>query len=289
MERYFIKFPTLTYSNTQCRDITRRVVMLDDLKQNPSLYHKYTIKAGLRADLIADSYYEDSMLDWMIFLNNGIVDPYYGWYLDDIEFEEYIKKKYGSVENAMKKIIYFRLNWPDDDTELSPSYYENTLPDVLKKYYSPNFNLNNKIVSYTRKKEDIITNTNKLLQFDISIDSGNSYVVGEIVDIYNNALSEVVGVCEVVYSNTSYVKVHHIGGNTSPTNKLVGENSNTHSTITTTTVLYENLPDDEAVFWGPVYYYEYEVEKNEANKNIRLLDKSYAMEVSEKLRVAIKA
>jgi hypothetical protein len=288
MERYFIKFPTLTYANTECKDITRRVVLENVLQKNPSLYHKYTISQGLRPDMLSASYYEDSYLDWLIYLNNGIVDPYYGWYLETDDFDQFIKKKYGSTEQAMKKVAYFQLNWPTDDKEITPSFYENNLPDTLKKYYVPVFNVNNRIVSYVRKQEDVVTNTNRILHFDVTVNSGNGFVVGEIIDINNNALSEVVGVCEVVFANTSVVKAQHIGGNTAPTNKLVGENSNTIATITNTDIRANNIPDDEYVYWSPVYYYEYENEKNEKNKNIRLLDTGFAMEVAEQLRVALK-
>jgi len=288
MERYFIKFPTLTYANTECRDITRRVVTEASLQKNPSLYHKYTITEGLRPDTLSFSYYDDSYLDWLIYLNNGIVDPYYGWYLDMDDFEKFIVKKYGSAEKAMKKVVYFQLNWPNDEKEISPSFYENNLPSVLKKYFVPVFNVNNRIISYVRKQEDVVTNTNRLVHFDVTITSGNGFTVGEIVDINNNALSEVVGVCEVVFANTTVVKAQHIGGNTSPTNKLVGEDSNTYATITNTDILANNISDEEYVYWAPVYYYEYEVEKNEKNKNIRVLDTGFAMEVSEQLRVALK-
>lgn len=288
MERYFIKFPEMNYANTQCKNITKRVTMEDKLKLNPSLYHRYTISETERADLLAQSYYEDSYYDWLVYLNNGIVDPYYGWYMDTYDFNNYIIKKYGSAEQAQKKIKYYQLNWPTNDVELTPSYYENNLPDHLKKYYDPVFSMQNKIISYKRKKEDIVTNTNKLLEFSIGSVTGDGFETGEIIDIYNSTLSTVVGGCEVVFANTTHLKVHHISGNTSATNKVLGETSNTLATITQSDILVENLPDDEAVYWSPVYYYDYELEKNEMNKNIRLLDSSFSLEIAEELRIILK-
>lgn len=289
MERYFIKFPTFKYANTDCVDITKRVTMQESLQLNPSLYHRYTTREGERADLVADSYYQDSYYDWLIYLNNAIVDPYYGWYLDYYEFNKFIEKKYGSVELAQKKIAYYQLNWPTSEVEISPSFYENNLPDALKKYYEPNFTPQNKILSYSRKRDNTVTNTNKLLQFSLSFITGNSFTKGEVIDIYNSAGSEIVGGCEVVFANSTTMKVHHISGNTSPSNKVRGETSNSYANIVTTTVLYENLPDDEAAYWSPVYYYEYEQEKNEKNKNIRLLDSNFAIDVAEELRVTLKS
>lgn len=278
----------MTYANTLCKDITRRVTMEDKLKLNPSLYHRYTIGETERADLLAHSYYEDSYYDWLIYLNNGIVDPYYGWYMDMYDFNNYILKKYGSIEQAQKRIKYYQLNWPTNDVELTPSYYENNLPDHLKKYYDPIFNTQNKIISYRRKKDDIVTNTNKLLQFAVGSVTGNGFVKGEIIDIYNSTLSSVIGGCEVVFANTTTLKVHHISGNTNSTNKVLGETSNTLATITQSDILIENLPDDEAVYWSPIYYYDYELEKNEKNKNIRLIDSSFSLDIAEELRVILK-
>jgi hypothetical protein len=263
--------------------------MSEGLDLNPSLYHRYTTSEGERPDLLADSYYQDSYYDWLIYLNNAIVDPYYGWYLESFEFNAFIQKKYGSIENAQKKIIYYQLNWPTNDVEISPSYYENNLPDEMKKYYEPNFTTQNKILSYSRKREDIITNTNKLLDFTLTFINGNTFTKGEILDIYNPAGSTIVGGAEVVFANTTHIKVHHISGNTSATNKVRGETSNSYATITASTLLYENLPDDEAVYWSPVYYYEYEQEKNEKNKNIRLLDSNFALDLAEELRVILKS
>lgn len=287
-ERYFIKFPTFTYSNTECRNITRRVTMEESIKLNPSLYHKYTVFEGERADLLADSYYQDSYYDWLLYLNNGIIDPYYGWNIDDYDFNNFIVKKYGSIENAQKKIVYYQLNWPTNDVEITPSFYENNLPEQLKKYYSPNFSGQGKIVSYSRKRDDIITNTNKLLNFTVSSVTGNGFIRDEIIDIYNSSMSQIIGGAQVTFSNSTVVMVQNISGNTSPTNKILGETSNTLATITDTDILQENLTDDEAVYWSPVYYYEYEQEKNEKNKNVQILDSTFSLEVAEELRGILK-
>lgn len=287
-ERYFIKFPNTVYANVQCKNITLRPVLSNKLDSTPNLFYKYTLQTGARADIIASNYYNDPYYEWLIYLNNKVIDPYYGWYLNDYDFNQFIAKKYGSVEYAQKKIIYYQLNWTTDDAEISPSYYNTTLPDVLKKYYTHILGLSDKIIGYKRRQADVISNTNKLLHFDVTITSGNGYSVGEIIDIQNPAMSQVIGGGEVVFANSTVVKIKNISGNTSPTNKIVGESTNTISTITNTDILYENLVDEEAVYWSPVYYYEYEVDKNEQNKNIRLLHDNYALEAAEELRTILK-
>ena len=126
-ERYFAKFPTIEYANTKCVNITKRPTLAQELENNPTIFHKYTLKTGARPDVIAENYYEDPFYDWLIFLNNKIIDPYYGWYLNDYDFNNFIKIKYGSNEVAQKKIIHYQLNWPTTDLEITASFYNNNL------------------------------------------------------------------------------------------------------------------------------------------------------------------
>ena len=289
-EKYFIKFPTIEYSNTFCKNITRRVVVEKKYNTDPSDYHDYTLEKEIRSDYFSERYYDDPYMEWIVYLDNKIIDPYYGWYLTTEEFNNFIVKKYGSIETAQKKIKYYQLNWPIDSNEISKSYYDNNLPSVLKKYYTPNYADNARILSYIRKRDDFIVNTNKIIDISITNTTGNGFIVGEIVDIKTPSLANTIGGGEVVFANTTVVRLKNISGNTAATNKLVGESSNTTSTISTSQILpgSENLNDEEYVYWSPVYYYEYEQEKNELNKNIRVIDKKFSLEISENLRVALK-
>lgn len=374
-ERYFFRFPQIQYSNTECLNLSRRVVLEDNILKNPSVFHKVTVGPGYRSDLLAEDYYNDSFYDWLIYLNNKVIDPYYGWYMDQNAFEAFIVKKYGSSEEAQRRVAYYQLNWPIDVTEITPSFYENTLPKELKKYFSPNFNQAAKIVSYSRKKEDIVTNTNKLIQF--GVENGNGFVKGEYVYIKTPSLANTIGSCECVLANSSAIKIQHIAGNSgsfvvtkqinpstdingstetisipnntfanndivryytgssntvigglannqsyyvvnassvgfklattrggSPINistgsnesghyfrwgaVLVGAKSNTQTIITEQTTLYSNISDSEAVYWEPIYYYDLEQEKNEKNKNVKVIDKQYALSIAEEFRATMR-
>src|SRR5690606_25669681 len=62
------------------------------------------------ADTIAYKYYNDVTLDWVIFLINQIFDPFFQWPLSYQEFNEFIVKKYGSIENAMNTTFkYYKI------------------------------------------------------------------------------------------------------------------------------------------------------------------------------------
>ena len=124
-ERYFQKFQLINYANTIAVNITQRSVVLNSVYSNPSLYYLYNIKPHERPDTIADEYYQDQYMSWILYLTNKMVDPYYDWNLDQDTFDAFIIKKYGSYENASSKITYFRNNWYTQPQQLSVSQYTN--------------------------------------------------------------------------------------------------------------------------------------------------------------------
>jgi hypothetical protein len=283
-ERYFERLPTISYSNTVCRDISRRVVLNQGIMNNASLFYPYELREGLRADVLAHAYYDDSYLDWLIYHTNGIVDPYYGWYLNNEEFNSLIETKYGSLENANQRIFHYQSNWASDDQEILPDHFVN-LPDKIKKYYIPNYGYNTRIISYKRRNEDWIMNTNKIFQITLS-DVTGSFEKTDLVRVLNED-EEIVGRAEIedLYDNVIIIK--NISGSFETLHSILSNNAS--SQIVSTLTLVENITDDEYVFWEPVSYYEYEREKNEQKKLIHLLDANHALDISEQFRKSMKS
>ena len=280
---YFEKFPVIVYSNTACLDISRRVKLSDKTRNAMSAFYPFEIESGMRSDILSYGYYQNPYPDWLIYLSNGIIDPYYGWYLSGEDFEAYIVKKYGSIEAALKRVKYYRLNWVEDDVEITPSYYDNHLPNALKKYYSPRFGVETRISSYMRRREEWVTNTNRITQLTVE-DEG--FEAGELCQIKSGPIQ--VGSAEIVSVSNTIVTIQHVSGNTSANNNLYGETSNTTSAITHSLTLVENITEDEYVYWTPVTVFDWEMDKNEKNKFIQLLDPSYSLTVSEELRLSLK-
>lgn len=281
MENYFTKFPTTIYNNITCADITRRVKIVDQYLRIPNSYYEYEIQNYERPDLLADLYYNDSYYDWLIYLTNNVTDPFYEWYLTDEQFNQYIKDKYGSIELAIKQTKFYRNNWYNDSNEITTSYFNNTLANPLKKYYTPNFSNNIKILSYRRKAEDWTMNTNKIMLWNVTYTSGNSFTNGEIIDIKYN--SEVIGGAEIITSNTTSVTFQHVSGVTNSSVYIVGETSNSRANLTSLYNLHENITENENVFWERVSVYDYEYEMNEVKKHIKLMESSYALPIAEKM------
>ncbi len=289
MEGLFNKYPSFFYNGVAALDITRRV-KISDISRGATLFYPLVLTAGIRHDTLADAYYEDGTLDWLIFLANDIIDPYYQWYLDEREFNDYITDKYGTHEFAIEKTKFWRHNWGTSEAEISPSYYENTLPLDWKQYYSPIYGPAEVVVAYRRKPEDWIQATNEILQYEITYTSGNAFSNGEILDI--KFATEITGGAEVIVSNSSTLMIHHTQGNTVANSThiltMVGETSNTQATANAVTVLAAVVTNADSTFWSRVSFFDWENEQNEKRKHLQILDKRFSLEAAEQFRIKLQ-
>ncbi len=286
MENYFSKFPTIQYNGKTVTDITRRVRIVDSFHRIPTAYYRYEITNGDRPDNIAYYLYEDPSLAWILYLSQNLTDPYYDWYLSEEQLNSLIIEKYGTYETAVNKIAFYRSNWTNDDTELSNSYYENHLEPTLKKYWSPVFGEETRVIAYKRNREDIVMNTNKIIS--LTVEDSSLASNGEIMDFKTDS-NETVGRCEVLkLANSTTIMIQHVSGTVNTSVLGVGRESNTEIAISEVNTLIENISNDEAVYWESVSYFDVETERNEKNKIINLLQPEYTLSLAESLRQKLK-
>jgi hypothetical protein len=286
-ENYFSKLPVFTYSNTACVDITRRTIIANTIQQDLFAYFPYELKGHQRPDTIAERYYKDPSMNWLVYLSNKVVDPYYSFPLDETSFASYINGKYQNFANAQQLILFWRMNWSGStDDQITPGFYETSIPEPLKKYYEAVYGEETRIVFYRRRREDWKASTNMMIYFNISNTSG-SFLPNEVVKLTLPPANTVLSNSYVTFSNTTQVTTQHVMGNVSSnaTNMyLRGMTSNTTANVTSIVHITNNISQAEMVYWAPVYAYDYEVEQNEQKKFIRLIDSKYSMPVAEKLR-----
>ena len=114
MAFYFRPFPKVEYDLKKnnlpllLTNVTARYKIRDVLKDKVAIYYDYIIKDSDRPDLIAYKYYDDETLDWLIYLVNDIIDPYYDWPLQQDAFEKYMRTLYGSVSAAKATVFEYR-------------------------------------------------------------------------------------------------------------------------------------------------------------------------------------
>ena len=278
MDTYFSKFPKIYYSNTLCVDIARRVKIDDneDIQGNLNHYYPYELVHHMRPDHIAEYYYKDAEQDWLIYLTNKIIDPYYGWYLTDLQFNTLITEKYGSAQIAQRSIAYYVNNWYADQDQISTAMYDNTIEKRLRKFYEPVWGAGQNILSYKRKALDTCVETNQILRYKVVTSSG-TFANNEPVDLYETGL--LVGQGMVAAVNSTYLTVQSVSGNvvanSSVTKTIIGLSSSANMTSNSYTVVITNIPADETIYYSPVTYYDLEIEANEQKKNINLIGAGY--------------
>jgi hypothetical protein len=308
-EKYFDKFPLISYNGQVVVNITERTSIRDNVLKNPYVFYPYDLQNNERPDQISDVQYNDEYLSWLVYLSNGITDPYYDWHMDDDTFFQYLTQKYGSIELIQQQVAFYRNNWYNDTAPITASQY-NSLPDIsrvdvngkifidtAKKYFVQDQIVNNVPITYARKRIDDRLVTNRIIRYDVT--TGNSaFTENEIVRVnlaYANSGTHHLsaGQGQVVVSNSSSVTIQstsgyvreYPGGYTPTSGSFIygtqsGSNCSVSSTITS---LANNISLAETIYWEPVTVYDYEVEKNTINKTIRMLDPSFTQVVSDQL------
>ena len=99
---YFEKFPLYEYDlqdneqQTLITDILRRVNLRANVAANTQVFDFYTVKEGEQPDIVADKYYGDPELHWLIVTVNNITSRY-DWPLDAVALADFVSDKYSNV------------------------------------------------------------------------------------------------------------------------------------------------------------------------------------------------
>ena len=207
MTEYFKKLPIVNYNGSVARNLLARARFNQRVQNFYSAFYPYTVQEGERMEHIAYSYYDDVNLEWLIYFANDIVDPFYGVTLSDENFLAFIKKKYGSLRAAQRKILFYRNNWPLDDQILTTAAY-NALTSGQKKYWNPVIAFNGEITGYDRKQIDYEVSTNKNESVSFTTTSNGTFTVGERV--YQDDDED--SFAFVTWANSSVMDFQHVNG-----------------------------------------------------------------------------
>ena len=104
--QYFQKYPLAAFTLDEYQsmqvlpDLTVRSKFLANIVTNASNYDEYDIVSGETPEITADKFYGDSGLHWIILQTNGILDPRFGWPLDQFDLKKFTNAKYGNVTST---------------------------------------------------------------------------------------------------------------------------------------------------------------------------------------------
>lgn len=100
---YFKSFPYTYYSQDDrstvqlITNITTRVVLSDEVKNNLSIYDEYDIRDGETPEIVADRFYSNPQLHWIILHTNEILDARFEWPQTSANLVKYIEGKYNNT------------------------------------------------------------------------------------------------------------------------------------------------------------------------------------------------
>jgi hypothetical protein len=265
MGRYFDRFPLVNYDGVPAKNLLSKVDFTQEAMRDIYSNFDYVLEPGMnRPDMVSYSYYDSSQYDWLIYLANGMIDPYHDFYMSTEDFQAFIIGKYGSLEIARNTTLFYRNDWASDESIISPEIYE-SLEAPIRKYWKPIMDSSFKIAGYDRVKEDWIIATNKIISLkltDASVLVGADIVYQTSTDTYASIMS--------IDLDTNIVQVQHVSG--------MFEADGT-DTIEEVVVLQQTISDAEAAFWSPVSAYEYEEEKNELKRYVNIIKRTYLPDV----------
>lgn len=111
MASYFRQVPDFEYVNRDSdgknigdflvvKNLFKRIEIRQDILQNLAFFTEYKIVGDDRPDNVAFDVYDDETLDWVVLLSNNIINIQTEWPLTQAAFDEFLVKKYGSIENT---------------------------------------------------------------------------------------------------------------------------------------------------------------------------------------------
>jgi len=109
---YFRELPNLEYQSflsdsissqdyVKVKNLFRRNKLRTDLEGVFTLFEKYEIMEGARPDTVAEEFYGDAELDWVVLMTAGIINVRNEWPLRNQELNMYAESKYGTDLNSV--------------------------------------------------------------------------------------------------------------------------------------------------------------------------------------------
>jgi hypothetical protein len=272
---YFNKLPIINYNGQLAKNLLARAKLSDETRANKLVFQRYTMNELDRVDVLSNYYYDNPGYSWLVWFSNDVIDPYYDMPLSEYDFIKFIENKYGSTEIAMRKTMFYRLNWAGFDQFLTPQQFNSLGKN--KKYYRPVLDANLIPVQYVINENDYVVSTNRVQSYTLENPTG-TFVIGEEIQIDGDtyAIIDAIG--------DDYVICKHIVGAFEAGSIITGQTSLVEATIVEVKTFVENIPLDETIYWYPVSAFDYENELNELKKEIKLLDVRFKSQAESDLK-----
>lgn len=103
MAKFFSKYPKILINSKIATDLLARSTILNNLISQAALYYDYNLQEGDTPEIIAEKYYGDPELHWVIMIVNNIVDNTFDLPLSYENFILYLDNKYKSQGESINR------------------------------------------------------------------------------------------------------------------------------------------------------------------------------------------
>ena len=117
MANYFSLVPNFEYVSRlpdakisdyiRVKNLFKKVNLREDIYQDLTYFTKYQIQGDDRPDNVAFKVYEDSTLDWVILLDNNIINIQTEWPMPQQAFDRYLLDKYETYDNLHNGVHHY--------------------------------------------------------------------------------------------------------------------------------------------------------------------------------------
>ena len=140
---FFSNFPTIEVdvlddgTKTTFLEVTRKVRFYDLVKRYNVTYDYYDVQSGQTPEFLANAFYNDPKLHWVLLLANDVMDYYHDWPLSNATFDRNLHELYDNPD----AVHHYEIKQTSGDTTKIieiPSDSANTIPhDACLLYTSP--------------------------------------------------------------------------------------------------------------------------------------------------------
>lgn len=133
----FQQYGLIRHNGKLIADITKRVTLIPEARNDDAICGNYYVTDGETAWSLAQDFYNESDLYWMILLVNPIITPFFHWPLTTVEFERYMTLRYESEADSVRYYL-----WQDREYDVAPNpeaypvtnrEYEHNLNETRRK------------------------------------------------------------------------------------------------------------------------------------------------------------
>jgi hypothetical protein len=208
---YFKELPDVSYPSPlsdrrsdreyiTVKNLFRRVKLRDDLVDQVTAFEKYEVRQGERPDIVAEEYYDNQDLDWLVLISNNITNVRDQWPLSDNELYNYAVEKYGieglsqvayhettEVKDDLGRLIFpAGIRVDSDFTIPNPDIFDTTLNPVRSiSNYEAESRLNDEKRSIVLLRKNFVTQAILDLREELTYDKSSQKVNNKLIKADN--------------------------------------------------------------------------------------------------------